>query len=194
MITLTPELRAHFGVSEEKGILVARVVPDSPAAAAGIKVGDILTAIDGERIDSARKLSRRIRRKEEGDSVRLELWRDGKAMTVFATIAERKRQVLELDDRFPWIRVLHGPKGERFEWRWNGEDLEIDEEVTEAIAEAMERLKEHVNSEAWQERLEQIESMDWDRIQGKMKDLEERLKDLEEELAKEEKRRKEKSL
>ena len=74
---LTPELRVHFGVAEDTGVMVARVEEGGPAHAAGIRVGDILSAIDGERIDSGRQLSRAVRKKEEGDLVMLELYRDG---------------------------------------------------------------------------------------------------------------------
>ncbi|HEY0513278.1 MAG TPA: PDZ domain-containing protein, partial [Thermoanaerobaculia bacterium] len=50
---LTPELRTHFGVPEEAGVMVSKVEPGSPAEKAGIKVGDILTRVDGNAIKSS---------------------------------------------------------------------------------------------------------------------------------------------
>ena len=44
---LTPELAAGFGVKEDAGVLVAEVMKDSPAGAAGLKPGDVITDFDG---------------------------------------------------------------------------------------------------------------------------------------------------
>ena len=93
---LTPELRAHFGAPEDAGVMVSRVEEGAPAEAAGIRVGDIVTAIDGELVDSVRRLSRTVRRKEEGESVTLELYRDGSLESYPVTIAERERSAIDL--------------------------------------------------------------------------------------------------
>ncbi len=61
-IEMTPELRQHFGAPKDAGVLVGTVEPESPAAKAGIQVGDILTAVDGEGVGSTRALSRSVRR------------------------------------------------------------------------------------------------------------------------------------
>ncbi|MCP4249961.1 MAG: PDZ domain-containing protein, partial [bacterium] len=58
---LSPELQQHFGAPEETGVLVGSVVEESPAQAAGLRVGDVITAIDGERITSAADVQRLIR-------------------------------------------------------------------------------------------------------------------------------------
>ena len=87
---LTPELRAHFGVPEAAGVLVARVVDDSAAAAAGVRVGDILTAVGEQSIDSTGDLIRAVRGLEPGTAVDLELWRDGSLQTLGATLGERQ--------------------------------------------------------------------------------------------------------
>jgi hypothetical protein len=85
---LTPDLRRHFGVPDDQGVLVAKVVEDSPAARAGIQVGDILTAIDGESVASASALSRAVGKREPGAPVQLELWRDGRIESLAATLEE----------------------------------------------------------------------------------------------------------
>jgi hypothetical protein len=85
---LTPELRRHFGVPDDQGVLVASVVEDSAAARAGIEVGDILTGLEGEAIASAGELARAIGKREPGAAVQVELWRDGRLETLAATLDE----------------------------------------------------------------------------------------------------------
>ena len=66
-VELTKQLADYFGVPAGKGALVTSVVEDGPAAKAGIKAGDVITAIDGEEVDSPGDVSRVISRKKEGD-------------------------------------------------------------------------------------------------------------------------------
>lgn len=87
---LTPELRAHFGVGEDEGVMVSKVLDDSPAQKAGLEVGDIVTAVDSKRIGSGHSLSRIIRGKEAGESVLLEVWRDGSMQNISAAVEERE--------------------------------------------------------------------------------------------------------
>jgi predicted metalloprotease with PDZ domain len=49
--SMTPELRKFLGAKQDAGILVQRVDPDTPAAKAGIRVGDIVVSVDGDAID-----------------------------------------------------------------------------------------------------------------------------------------------
>jgi hypothetical protein len=86
---LTPELRRHFGVPEDAGVLVAKVVDDSAAARAGVEVGDVLTAVDGDEVASTGDLLHAVARLEPGSAVSLELWRDGRLETLGATLGER---------------------------------------------------------------------------------------------------------
>ena len=87
---ITPELRTHFGVPEDRGVLVAGVVDDSPAARAGIRTGDIVTAVDGEPVESTAGLIRALAERKAGDRVSVEVWRDGHPLEVDATLAERQ--------------------------------------------------------------------------------------------------------
>src|SRR5215217_1940909 len=64
---LTKQLADYFGITEGKGVLVTSVTDDGPAAKAGLKAGDVITAVDGEAIDSPGDISRAINRKKEGD-------------------------------------------------------------------------------------------------------------------------------
>src|SRR4051812_40693633 len=53
VMSLTPELRTHFGAAQDRGVLVAHVEPGTPAAAAGITVGDVIVEVRGKAIDGA---------------------------------------------------------------------------------------------------------------------------------------------
>ena len=65
------------GLANAKGAIVSNVAPDGPAGPAGVKSGDIITAVDGDAIDDALDLSRTIAGKSPDSSVELTIWRDG---------------------------------------------------------------------------------------------------------------------
>ncbi|MDE2849985.1 MAG: PDZ domain-containing protein [Acidobacteriota bacterium] len=90
---LTPELRTHFGVPEDAGVMVGKLVEGSPAFRAGLEVGDIVTAVDGEPVASSSALAAAIRGHEDGDTVVLEVWRDGRMQKISAALEERERRV-----------------------------------------------------------------------------------------------------
>ena len=64
---LTKQLADYFGIGDGKGVLVTSVVDASPAAKAGLKAGDVITSIDGEKVEGAGDLARGINKKKEGD-------------------------------------------------------------------------------------------------------------------------------
>src|ERR1043165_1593522 len=66
-MSLTKQLADYFGIADGKGALVTAVTEDGPAAKAGVKAGDVITAVDGEAVDSPGDISRAINRKKEGD-------------------------------------------------------------------------------------------------------------------------------
>ena len=57
---VTGDIADSLGLKSQKGALVAEAQPNSPAASAGIRSGDVITAVNGEKIDGPRELSRRI--------------------------------------------------------------------------------------------------------------------------------------
>jgi len=82
--SLTKQLADFFGVTDGKGVLVTSVAEDSPAARAGIKAGDVITAIDGEKIEGSGDLSRAINKQKDGD-VTLTIIRDKSPRTIKVT-------------------------------------------------------------------------------------------------------------
>lgn len=180
---LTPELRVHFGVPEDAGVLVSRVEDGGPAEAAGIGVGDILTAVDGAKVDSPRRLARLVRRKKEGDLVTVELYRDGGLESYPVTVGERAREVLDLAESFRFVPEMDDLS--EHEIYLSSPELHLDEEAMKAFERAVEGLEEKFDSEEWQERLERLQELDFSAIQDRMEEVERKLKHLEKELDKE---------
>jgi S1-C subfamily serine protease len=79
---LTPDLAAYFGVSD--GVLVSGVDADRPAAKAGLKAGDVITAIDGKAVKSSVDLIQQLAGKQS--EVTIAVTRDKKALTLKATL------------------------------------------------------------------------------------------------------------
>ena len=96
---LTPELREHFGAPKDAGVMVESVQEDSPADKAGVKVGDIVISADGNDVKWSGDLRAALRDKKEGDSVRLEVLRNGKRQTIVTNVKEREApRTFELDE------------------------------------------------------------------------------------------------
>ena len=89
---LNPELSRFFGLAEGRGLLVARVNPDSPAEKAGLKVGDVIVAADGRRVETLEALTDLIQKKKKGEKISLEILRDKKKMKVEVEVAEEQRK------------------------------------------------------------------------------------------------------
>ena len=83
---VTSDLADTLGLRDTKGALVAEPQPGSPAADAGIKSGDVITAVSGEAVDSPRELARKIAAMGPDKKVDLTVWRDGKQQTFSLTL------------------------------------------------------------------------------------------------------------
>jgi membrane-associated protease RseP (regulator of RpoE activity) len=81
---LTKQLGDYFGIGDGKGVLVTGVTDDSPAARAGIRAGDVIISVDGEKVDGSGDISRAINKKKEGD-VTLTVVRDKNQRTFTVT-------------------------------------------------------------------------------------------------------------
>ena len=166
---LTQDLRTHFGVGDS-GVLVGRVEPDGPAAKAGVKVGDILTAVDGESVDSSMAVGRLVRPKKEGEVVALEVSRNGRIQNLTATIAERDRRSFDM-----------GPMIWKMEHPAEAVHPELADKVRREIGPAMERLETLLDDPEMKDRLIRLRSRN-EELEKRLQDLEGRLKDLEKRL------------
>jgi serine protease Do len=87
---LTPELARKFGVPEQEGVLVNEVFEKDPAAAAGIKAGDVITRIEGSVIDSPNRLSRIVAGLLPGAKAHVEVVRNQERIVVEVALTERR--------------------------------------------------------------------------------------------------------
>jgi serine protease Do len=90
---LTKQLAEYFGVTDGKGVLVTSVTENSPAAKAGIKAGDVITTVDGEKIEGSGDLSRAINKQKEGD-LNLTIVRDKGQRTIKVTPEKNESELL----------------------------------------------------------------------------------------------------
>ena len=88
---LSDELASYFGV--KAGVLVAGVEADAPAAKAGIKAGDVITAVNGQAITDPGELRREVAKVEDGKSADLAVTRDKKALTLKVDVTTRDRAI-----------------------------------------------------------------------------------------------------
>ena len=180
---LTSELRAHFGAPADTGVMISKVVGDSPAEKAGIQVGDVITAVDGEEVSSSSDLSRRIRRKDDGDVATLQIYRDKNPMTLDATIEARERSEIDLGGM-----LVDCEDFEDLEDLENLEDFDFQFEIDEEqIRESVERATEYLRSPEFKSQWKWIERWDEDELEEKLEGMEEKLKEMEKELKKLEK-------
>ncbi|MCR4414805.1 MAG: trypsin-like peptidase domain-containing protein [Thermoguttaceae bacterium] len=93
MQDLTPELASQFGLKESRGVIVTAVVPDSPAAKAGILPGDVVVAVGGQPVRDSEDLRLAIARTKIGAQADVTLHREGKELHVSVTIEQRPERV-----------------------------------------------------------------------------------------------------
>lgn len=85
VLSMSRELRRHFGAPPDRGVLVDRVFPDSAGAKAGLKVGDVVTRVAGEPVGDPMDLVVQVAERARGEALRLEI--------------VREKQTLQLDVR-----------------------------------------------------------------------------------------------
>jgi membrane-associated protease RseP (regulator of RpoE activity) len=165
---LTPELRTHFGAPEESGVMVSKVEAGSPAEKAGLKVGDIISRVDGKGVESSWEVSAKVRDAEEGQQVPLEVWRNGKVMTLTAAVTLKERPEMDMGPMFFKTKeggdlMFHLPRGPEGRLRLPGPGPDGEPRV---------RI----------ERLEKLRTPREIELEKKLQDLEKRLNELEAQL------------
>ena len=89
--TVTEEIAESLGLKEAKGALVAGVVDDSPAAAAGFKSGDVILSFNTVDVPESRRLPRIVADTGVGKEVDVNVWREGKNITLHVTLGELEK-------------------------------------------------------------------------------------------------------
>jgi len=85
---LTPELARSFGAKDPKGVLINEVVPDSPAAKAGLKPGDILIEFEGRPMEGPGDLQRAVGLTSPDRTAKVKVWRDQGEKTVEVRVGQ----------------------------------------------------------------------------------------------------------
>ncbi len=83
---VTPDLADSLGVKNASGALVAKETAKSPAEAAGVKVGDVITAVNGDTVADPKDLARRIAALGPQKTADLAIWRNGAQQTIAVTL------------------------------------------------------------------------------------------------------------
>jgi serine protease Do len=122
---VTPDKAKELKLSAERGVVLGKIVPDSPAAKAGLKENDVVTEINGQRVEGAAQFRRMIHEIPAGRSIQLTVWRDGRAQTISATLdksEERHRAMRPMIAPTPGtfaFRMPEMPDIPSMEWNGN---------------------------------------------------------------------------
>ncbi|HEY6944205.1 MAG TPA: PDZ domain-containing protein [Candidatus Acidoferrum sp.] len=95
---VTSETAKELKLPAERGVVLSSIVPDSPAAKAGLKENDVVTDINGQRIEGVAQFRRIIREIPAGRTAQITVWRDGRTQTLSVTLgkAEERRHSLKM--------------------------------------------------------------------------------------------------
>ena len=88
--TITPTLAAALKLPQAWGVILGDVFPQTPAAAAGLRIGDLVLSLDGKRMENGRQFEVNLYRRAVGDTVTVEVLRDGQSMKFPVAVAERE--------------------------------------------------------------------------------------------------------
>ncbi len=106
---LTPDLARAFDLSVTSGAVVARIEPGSPAERSGLRVGDVVLAVNGRPVRNATDLRNRIGLLRVNTEVRLQILRSGREMLLTARVEVPQRQEIEgasIDARLSGVQLV----------------------------------------------------------------------------------------
>ena len=88
---ITPQLARSFGLEDSRGVIIAGLLANGPAARAGIRRGDVLTHMDGDRITDGQDALNFIARRKPGETLEMQGLRNGQAFRAEAQVGQRPR-------------------------------------------------------------------------------------------------------
>lgn len=178
LVSLSPELCEHFGVPMRRAVMVSSVTEDSPATAAGLRVGDVILRIDGEPAGTAAHLAQSVAAREPGETVTLEVRRDGETLVREAILGQRDRAQIDVG---PLLWHWEGKAGDSPPFSlMHGAEGEIELEV-ETLDSAMEHLQQQIHGPRLEGRMRFFQE-NGSALLGRLEELEQRLLELETEL------------
>jgi len=87
---VSPDKVKSLKLPEERGALLGKIVPDSPAAKAGLKENDVVLEINGQRIEGTEQFRRMIHEIPAGRAANLTVWRDGRSQSIKVTVGKQE--------------------------------------------------------------------------------------------------------
>lgn len=90
---LQEQYKEYYGLNELYGVMISKVVEDSPAEKAGLQPNDIITRIDDQKLKEMTDLQKIIDKKEIGDTLKIEIIRDGYTKVLFAELGKRPNKL-----------------------------------------------------------------------------------------------------
>lgn len=106
--SVNQSLADSFGLSSPEGALIAKVNADSPGEHAGLRIGDVITRYDGRPVTDAGELALHVNTTLPGHKATLTIWRDGKPMTIVATIGSATGNVTAPARTAPTAEQMRG--------------------------------------------------------------------------------------
>jgi serine protease Do len=88
---LNEDIAATLGLQRAAGALVTEVTPESPAERAGVEIGDVILAFNGQPVEERRRLPRVVGETRMGETVPLSVWRDGQERKLEITVGDLSR-------------------------------------------------------------------------------------------------------
>ncbi|MGH9676289.1 MAG: PDZ domain-containing protein [Candidatus Acidiferrum sp.] len=89
---ITSDKAKEMKLPAERGVLLGRIVPDSPAAKAGLKDNDVITEINGQRVEGEAQFRRMIHEIPAGRTAQFTVWRDGRAQSINVTLGKSEER------------------------------------------------------------------------------------------------------
>ncbi len=163
---LSDQLAKHFG-ADDGGALINEVMEDSPAEKAGLKAGDIIVKMDGEKVGDVDEVREAIQDKDEGETVAVTVLRDGKESNFDVKVEESNTWSGIGDHQFfsPRTKDVRG-------FRWNSRNdwnSEMRDNIRESLRESLRDARDGAGE--WREEL-----------QESMKELRQEMRELKKEL------------
>jgi serine protease Do len=89
---VTSDTVKQLKLPAERGVLLGHIVPDSPAAKAGLKDNDVITEINGQRVEGEAQFRRMIHEIPAGRTAQFTVWRDGRAQSIEVTLGKSEER------------------------------------------------------------------------------------------------------
>src|SRR2546423_9028824 len=120
---VTADKAKELKLAAERGVVLGRIVPDRPAAKAGLKENDVVTEINGQRVEGAAQFRRMIHEIPAGRSIQLTVWCDGRSQAISATLgkSEERHHAMKMVTPSPGTFAFRMPEiPEIPPMEWNG--------------------------------------------------------------------------